>query len=101
MCGSIIETVLTDKIYGKSIRKYRLENGKSMNVSRMDLGDLLYVAMKENLVDDQLYHLAHALRGFRNLIHPGVEQRKKAITPSESNARIAWDITRKLLLEIL
>jgi tetratricopeptide (TPR) repeat protein len=100
MCGSIIEAVLTDKICGKSIRKYKLENGKSVNVSRMDLGDLLFVAMKESLIDDQLYHLAHALRGFRNLIHPGVEQRKKAISASESNARIAWDITRKLLLEM-
>jgi tetratricopeptide (TPR) repeat protein len=100
MCGSIIEAILADKIYGKSIRKYTLQHGKGVSVQRMDLGDLLYVAMKENLIDDQLYYLAHALRGFRNLIHPGVEQRKKAIAVSESNARIAWDITKKLLLEM-
>ena len=100
MCGSMIEAVLTDKINGKSINKYKLASGRGVSVSRMDLGELLYVAVNECLIDDQLYHLAHALRGFRNLIHPGVEQRKKAIVASESNARIAWDITRKLLLEM-
>jgi hypothetical protein len=66
----------------------------------MSLGDLLRVSFQEKLIEEQLYHLAHALRGFRNLIHPGIEQRKQAMIVSESNARIAWDITRKLLNEI-
>lgn len=100
MCGSIIESVLVDILLSRKINKYKMENGRNRSVLRMDLDDLLFVTLKEGFIDVQLSHLGHALRGFRNLIHPGVEQRKQAISVSESNARIAWDITRKIILEL-
>jgi tetratricopeptide (TPR) repeat protein len=100
MSGSIIEAVLLDRVSAKGISKYRMPNGKNRTVSSMDLGDLLIVAQAEKLIDDHLFHLAQALRGFRNLIHPGVEKRKSAISVTEQNAKIAWDITRKLLSEL-
>jgi len=98
--GSMIETLLLDRISCAKITKYRMEDGKNKSVKRMDLNDFLYVARKEGMIDDQLYHLGHALRGFRNLIHPGIEQRKAAMAISEQNARIAWDIARKLIMEL-
>lgn len=100
ICGSIIETILYDKITSSGIFKYKMENGKNISVNRMDLDNLLFIARNENMIDEQLYFLAHAIRGFRNLIHPSVEQRKKATKVTEHNARIVWDITKKLLLEI-
>lgn len=100
MSGSIIESVLLDKISSKNLTTYKLENGKNTKVVKMDLNELLYVANKEKIIEDQLFHLSHALRGFRNLIHPGVEQRKKAIQISEDNAQMAWNITRKIIIEI-
>jgi hypothetical protein len=100
LSGSIIEAILLDRVLIKGIFKYKMENGKNRSTNRMDLGDLLYVAEKESIVDPHLYHLAQALRGFRNLIHPGLENRKTAISVTEQNARIAWDITRKLISEM-
>ena len=100
LCGSIIEAVLLEKMGSRNIIVYQTQGGKNKAVGRMDLNDLLYVAYREHIVDEQLYHLGHALRGFRNLIHPSVEQRRKAMTVSESNARIAWEIMVKLIMEL-
>lgn len=100
LSGSIIEAILLDRVSSRGIAKYRMEGGKNRSTIRMDLGDLLFVAEKESIVDPQLYHLAQALRGFRNLIHPGLEKRKAAISVTEENAKIAWDITRKLICEL-
>jgi tetratricopeptide (TPR) repeat protein len=98
--GSIIEALILEKLISKGLSSYILQNGKNIKLLDMALNDLLYVANKEKVINDQLYHLSHALRGFRNLIHPGVEQRKKALEISETNAKLAWDITRKIILEI-
>ena len=100
LSGSIIEAVLLDKVTAKKITKYKMANGRNKSVIRMDLGELLIVANSEGLIDDNIFHLAHALRGFRNLIHPGLEKRKNAISVTDQNAKISWDITRKLLLEM-
>jgi hypothetical protein len=100
MCGSIIEAVLLDKLSKQGKMKYLCDDKKLRNINRMNLDDLLFVSLQEKLINEQLYHFAHALRGYRNLIHPGVEQRGQAMPISESNAKLAWDITRKLLKEI-
>jgi tetratricopeptide (TPR) repeat protein len=100
LSGSIIEALLLDRISSRKVAAYRVASGKNKKIAEMDLGELLDVAKKERIIGDQLYHLAHALRGFRNLIHPGVEYRKKAMPVTEQNARIAWDITRKIILEL-
>jgi len=100
LCGSLIEAILLDRLKAAGSAKYKCLDGKSRTPGRMSFADLLTTARTEGIVGDELYHLAHALRGFRNLMHPGVEQRKAATAVSEGNAQIAWDITRKLLHEI-
>jgi tetratricopeptide (TPR) repeat protein len=100
MSGSIVEAVLLDHIVSKSITSYTLENGKAKKVNQMDLNELLYVANKEGYIEVQLYHFAHGIRGFRNLIHPGVEKRKATIVVNEENALLAWGIVKKVIQEI-
>lgn len=100
ICGSIIEAVLLDRLSIQGKLKYLCKDNKLRSINRMNLDELLFVGLKEKVINEHLYHLAHGLRGYRNLIHPGVEQRGKAISISESNAKLAWDITRKLLKEI-
>jgi len=100
LSGSAIEAILLDRILTRNFKTYVMENGRRKNIDRMGLDDFLYVARSEKIIDDHTYHLAHALRGFRNLIHPGVQQRKAAISVSENDARIAWDILRKLIVEL-
>ncbi|KYZ74849.1 hypothetical protein AXX12_18585 [Anaerosporomusa subterranea] len=100
LCGSIVEAVLLDKITANGITHYKMEDGKTKSVNRMVLSDLLLVASQENLIQNQLYHFCHAIRGYRNIIHPGLEARKQAVVVNEDNANMAWDIARKVLLEI-
>ncbi|GGG81997.1 tetratricopeptide repeat protein [Paenibacillus radicis (ex Gao et al. 2016)] len=100
MSGSIVEAVLLDHLTSKNIASHTLENGKAKKVNQMDLNELLYVANKEGYIEPQLYHLAHAIRGFRNLIHPGVEKRKASIVVNEDNAILAWGIVKKVIQEI-
>lgn len=100
LSGSIIEAVLLDHISSKNITQYTMENGRNKRVNQMDLNELLYVSNQENFIDIQLYYLSHAIRGFRNLIHPGVEQRKRSVIVNEENAMLAWSIVKKVIQEI-
>lgn len=103
LSGSIIEAILLDRLHNAGVKKTQIQKGaKSVNkkLEELDLNELLETAKSNNLIDDNLLHLSHGVRGFRNLIHPGVEQRKKGIKISEENIMLAWAIVKKVLFEI-
>ena len=102
LSGSIVEAFLLDKISNKGITSYKIGNNKrKKHIYRMDLGELLEVAKEEKIIESSFYHLSQVIRDYRNLIHPGVEKRKKATKINEKNALRAWNIAKEVIFEIL
>ena len=101
--GSIIETILTYILKSNGINKYKFNNnGKEsiINLDRMGIDKMLFVANEEKLINYNIYHLDHYVREFRNAIHPSVEIRKKFII-NERNASMIWQILMETILTIL
>jgi pentatricopeptide repeat protein len=110
LCGSIAEAVLLDnllsqkeaaiqaleRIMSKENKKLKSEDKR---LERWGLDRLLDVALEAKIISENLYHWGHGIRGFRNLVHPGVEQRK-SIEVSRENAEMAWNVIKRLLIEI-
>lgn len=103
LSGSIIEAVLLFRLSENGIKIAEVLKGKKkikMKVEELDLYELVSVAKNNKLIDDNLLHLSHGVRGFRNLIHPGVEQRKKSMKVNEDNALLAWAIVKKVIFDV-
>ena len=74
---------------------------KRKKVINMNLSELLFAADENKIIDVQLYHFSQALKQYRNFIHPAVEIRKGKIKKiSERDAKLAWEITKKIIFEI-
>lgn len=110
LCGSIVEAVLMDRLLARepsAIASFdRLQQNagqairaKDKKISSWSLSTLLDVAREENMISNNLYHWGHGIRGFRNLIHPAVEQRKE-MEVSRENGEVAWSVVKRLLKEI-
>lgn len=105
MCGSIIETLLLNKIMQKGIVDYdisEIRNNKLQNlpVIDMSLNELLYVADKEKLICKNNYHLSHYIRDYRNVVHPAKEIRSKQ-NISHENVQVMWSVLKQVINELL
>lgn len=110
LCGSIIEAILLDQLSARekdaiiALDRIYSKEGKQLKsddkfINRWVLDRLLDVALELRVVSENLYHWGHGLRGFRNLVHPGVEQRQ-TMEVSRENAEMAWNVVKRLLNEI-
>ena len=100
--GSIIETILTYILKNNGVKNYKFDiNGKKtvINLDRMGIDQMLYVAKEEKLINTTIYHLDHYVREYRNAIHPAVEIRKK-YEISDRNATMIWQILKETILTI-
>ncbi|TXL71343.1 DUF4145 domain-containing protein [Vineibacter terrae] len=66
LAGSIIEAMLVDHL---TATDYPKRSGK--DVLKMDLANLISAGRAEGILSERTEQLSHAVRGFRNLIHPG------------------------------
>ncbi len=103
LSGSIIEAFILNKIIASGIIKH-LPNAyakKKKQVKNMNLSEMLFTADKNKTIEVQLYHFSQALKQYRNFIHPAVEIRKSKINKNlERDAKLAWEITKKIIFEI-
>src|SRR5574341_196802 len=102
LCGGIIEGMLLDVLRLQEAAALaaleRLDKGRKPLV-QWDLVALVDAAHELHIVGEEAAHLGHALRGFRNLIHPG-RQLRENLHVTEGEADIAFNSVRRFMREI-
>lgn len=102
MCGSIAEALLFYRVSEKGITKYdvrsdsRRHDASSCPVSEMVLNELLYVALKEGILDRSEHNLGHYLKDYRNMIHPSREVRSTENIDHE-NVTTMWSVLVRMI----
>lgn len=100
LSGGAIETILLDVIQKDPATALSSSKAPSeTDLNKWDLNDLIEVSLDTKLVTSHLASLSHTVRGYRNLVHPGVELRKGLkIEPEE--AKIALQVLNILIREL-
>ncbi|MFC2695533.1 MAG: tetratricopeptide repeat protein, partial [Candidatus Absconditicoccaceae bacterium] len=100
LCGSIIESVLYMMIKKEYPGKFTIGT-KTFKMKDLNLSSLLEIVKESSLItESQILHSFGLLKGWRNLIHPAFEEKKKAyeiLKISQENA----DIARNLVIQTL
>lgn len=107
MCGSVMEALLLDALLADEATAKRSQKapndkgGKAIkDLGRWSLSSMIEVAVDLQIVaKNTLGFMSHAVREYRNLIHPAVETRKGIVAEKEeaSAARAALDLIIKHL----
>lgn len=106
LCGSTLEGVLL----GIACMKAREFNqsplspkdrgtGKVRQFSDWTLNDFINVARDLKLVGEDVKKFSHALRDFRNYIHP-YQQLSTGFDPDEHTARICWQVLQAAIVQL-
>lgn len=103
LCGGILEGMLFDAVSKDEQRAReafsRLRHKSPPKLERWDLKEFVDVAEEMSILSKGTVHLGHALREFRNLIHPGRQMRQK-VKVTEKEANIALDAVRICIREL-
>jgi len=104
--GSIVEAIIMYMLKKANIEKYTFSmkdsREKTIKIEEMSLSQLISVAEQHRMFTHETLKHSDAIRGYRNLIHPGVEVRKSKETPivTEDNVQLAWMVLKKVISEI-
>lgn len=97
LCGSILEGILMDALgrdLANASREYSLRRRRpAPPLNEWDLVDLVESANKLRTFPKGAIHLSHAVREFRNLIHPG-RQIRENVRVTEEQANVAINAVR-------
>jgi len=107
MLGGLLEGILLGMIQkypGKANQcqstPHSKDTGKPEGFSRWTLNDMIAVARECSWLDYDTQKFSHALRDYRNLVHPH-EQIRQSTTPDESSCRISFEVTQKAIFDLL
>jgi hypothetical protein len=73
--------------------------GKVKQFQDWTLSDFIDVARDLNLVREDVKKFSHALRDFRNYIHP-YQQMSSGFNPDEHTARICWHVLQVAITQL-
>lgn len=99
LCGSVLEGLLLSfankkpREFNLSIHSPKDKNGKALQFHDWKLSSLIDASHEIGLLGDDVKKFSHALREFRNYIHP-YQQASSNFNPDEHTARICWQVLR-------
>ncbi len=105
LCGSTLEGILlgiaskNPKTFNTAKSSPKDKTGKVLCFPDWTLNDLINVASETDFVGQDVKKFSHALRGFRNYIHP-FQQARERFNPDEHTARLCWQVLKIAIIEI-
>jgi len=105
LCGSTLEGILLGvaslkpKVFNQSDISPKDKNGKVLAFYDWKLSDFINVARDVNLIGEDVKKFAHALRDFRNYIHP-FQQMSENFDPNEHTAKISWQVLQAAISQL-
>lgn len=97
LCGSILEGILLGFVikkpeeFNRAILSPKDKNGKVLQFHEWKLSNLIDVSHEIGLLGEDVKKFSHALREFRNYIHP-YQQVSSGFNPDEHTAKICWQV---------
>ena len=105
LCGSTLEGILLGvatlrpKEFNQAAGSPKDKTGKVKQFYDWTLNDFINVARELNLLGEDVKKFSHALRDFRNYIHP-YEQMSSKFHPDEHTAKICWQVLQAAIVQL-
>jgi len=104
LCGSTLEGLLQDRA-SKQPREFNTaksapkKDGKVLPIHEWRLNSLIDVAYEIGIIDIDIKKFSHALRDFRNYIHPR-QQAISQFNPDKHTAEISWKVLQATIASL-
>src|SRR5262249_2538594 len=105
LCGSTLEGILLGtaclhpKEFNQSPASPKDSMAKAKQFPEWTLSDFINVARDLNLIGEDVKKFSHALRDFRNYIHP-YHQMSSNFNPDEHTAKICWQVLQAAIVQL-
>jgi hypothetical protein len=105
LCGSTLEGLLLDIAtknapdFNTSTSSPKGKDGKVKPLHEWSLESLINVAHETRLISLDVKKFSHALKDFRNYIHPR-QQASQGFKPDEHTARISWQVLQAAIADL-
>ncbi len=105
LCGSSLEGILLGiaskraKEFNESSSSPKDKTGKVKQFPEWTLNDFINVARELQLIGEDVKKFSHALRDFRNYIHP-FQQMSSNFDPDGSTAKICWQVVQAAITQL-
>jgi hypothetical protein len=105
LCGSTLEGILlgTASVRANDFNQSSLSPkdklGKVKQFEEWTLNDFINVARDLGLVGEDVKKFSHALRDFRNYIHP-FQQMASKFNPDQHTAKICWQVLQAAIAQL-
>lgn len=106
MMGSLLEGVLLYKVEKdvskacKASRAPKKKDGKAKPIHEWSLHDLIEVSHELGWLHGDVKHFSHALRDYRNMVHPYHQRALSENPPDKDTCIICWEVVKAAISDL-